>query len=333
MNKRAISLLLFTFSLAPILSFAAVVGDPAMPLAINQWIKGNPVDVRDGKHIFVIEFWAALSPASLASIPKLNELQKKYMDKDVVIVGVSDEPADKLKAFIQLPNTQIDYVVAADDKRKTARNYMVPFGQNGLPHVFVVGKDGKILWHGHPLNGLDQILDAIVAGKYDLQLAVKADSVRAEMDEYRTLSRANDPKARDLGMKLLAARTNNFPQLLNFAYRIITDVHNTNRDFLLAGEALDKAEKLVPPKTAELVMARGMLLFESGKREEGLAMGKQAVDLAKDEKEKASVKVYLRIMEDRKAAEEKKGNQGPIKTNAPLEKVSASTNTLVHPNP
>jgi hypothetical protein len=76
-----------------------------------------------------------------------------------------------------------------------------------------------------------------------------------------------------------------------------------------------------------------MLLFESGKREEGLAMGKQAVDLAKDEKEKASVKVYLRIMEDRKAAEEKKGNQGPIKTNAPLEKVSASTNTLVHPNP
>jgi peroxiredoxin len=333
MNKRAILLLLLAVGLAPIPSFAAIVGDPAMPLTIKQWIKGNPVDVRDGKHIYVIEFWAALSPASLASVPKLNELQKQYKDKDVVIVGISDEPADKLKAFIELPNTQIDYVVAADDKRKTARNYMVPFGQNSLPHVFVVGKDGKILWHGHPLNGLDQILDAIVAGKYDLQLAVKADSLRAKMDEYLALSRANDPKAREQGMKLLAARTNNFPQLLNFAYRIITDVHNTNRDFLLAGEALDKAEKLVPAKTAELVMARGLLLFENGKREEGLAMGKQAVELAKDEKEKASVKVYLHIMEERKGAEEKKGSQGALKTNELSGKGPISSNTLVHPNP
>jgi peroxiredoxin len=308
MNKHAILLLLLTAGLAPIPSFAAKVGDPAAPLAVKQWIKGNPVDVRDGKNIYVLEFWAALSPASLASIPKLNELQKNYKDKGVVIVGISDEPADKLKAFVELPNTQIDYGVAADDERKTAKNYMVPFGQNGLPHVFVVGKDGKILWHGHPLYGLDQVLDAIATGQYDLQLAVKADSLRAEMDDYRTLSRANDPKAMELGKKLLAARTNNFPQLLNFAYRIITDVHNTNRDFLLAGEALDKAEKIVPPKTAELVIARGMLLFESGKREEGLAMGKQAVDLAKDEKEKASIETYLRIMEERKGAQEGKKN-------------------------
>jgi hypothetical protein len=51
-----------------------------------------------------------------------------------------------------------------------------------------------------------------------------------------------------------------------------------------------------------------MLLFESGKREEGLAMGKQAVDLAKDEKEKASIETYLRIMEERKGAQEGKKN-------------------------
>jgi peroxiredoxin len=310
MNKHAVLMVGLLTCLAPVSSFADKIGDPAAPLAVKQWIKGKPVDVKDGKNIYVLEFWAALSPACLASIPKLNELQKNYRDKGVVIVGISDEPAGKLKAFVELPNTQIDYGVAADDERKTAKNYMVPFGQNGLPHVFVVGKDGKILWHGHPLYGLDQVLDEITAGRYDLQLAVKADSLRAEMDDYRTLSRANDPKARELGKKLLAARTNNFPQLLNFAYRIITDIHNTNRDFLLAGEALDKAEKLALPKTAELVIARGMLLFESGKREEGLAMGKQAVDLAKDEKEKASIETYLRIMEERKNAEDKKTIKG-----------------------
>jgi hypothetical protein len=341
MNKRAILLLLLTAGFAPIPSFAAKVGDPAAPLAIKQWIKDSPVDVRDGKHIYVLEFWAAANPASRASIFKLSELQKKYEDKGVIVVGISDEPADKVLNYVKMVDNQIQYSIAVDDEDKTTSSYMGAYGQSRFPYAFIVGKDGKVLWHG-PLAGLDQALDEITAGRYDLQKMMKLDAARAEVDEYRTLARAGDPKAGELGRKLLAAmtNTNDVVQLCSFAFRIATDRQNTNRDLALAGEALDRAEKLAPAKSVQMVLTRGVVLFESGKQTEGLALAKQALDLAKSKNEKEFVNMNLRVMEKRKSAEdkrksaeEKKGDQGPIKTNAPLEMVPISSNALIHPTP
>jgi peroxiredoxin len=308
-NKHAVLLVGLITCLAPVSSFADKIGDPAAPLTIKEWIKGKPVDVRDGKNIYVLEFWAALSPASRESIPKLNELQKNYKDKGVVIVGISDEPADKIREFMSFEGAQIEYGVAADDQRKTARNYMVAYGQNGIPHAFVVGKDGKVLWHGHPL-GLDKVLDDIITNRYDLQKAIKADAVRAELDDYRMLARKGDPKAVELGRKLLADRTNDLVRLCDFAYRIITDVHNTNRNFVLAGEALDMAEKLAPGKAAPVVFTRGVVLFEQGKKEEGIALAKQAIDLTSNTNEMAVYNLRLNVMEGRKNAEDKKTIKG-----------------------
>jgi|ERR1019366_5112831 peroxiredoxin len=341
MMKHVFPIVVLMAGLAPVSSFAAKVGDPAAPLTIKQWIKDSPVDVRDGKHIYVLEFWAAANPASRASIFKLSELQKKYEDKGVIVVGISDEPADTVLKYVKMVDNQIQYSIAVDDEDKTTSSYMVAYGQSRFPYAFIVGKDGKVLWHG-PLAGLDQVLDEITAGRYDLQKMMKLDAARAEVDEYRTLARAGDPKAGELGRKLLAAmtNTNDVIQLCSFAFRIATDRQNTNRDLALAGEALDRAEKLAPAKTAQLVLTRGVVLFESGKQAEGVALAKQALDLAKSKNEKAFVNMNLSVMEKRKNAEderknadEKKGDQGPIKTNAPLEQVPTPSNALIHPNP
>ena len=332
MMKYVFPLLALMGCLAPVSSFAAKVGDPAAPLAIKLWIKDSPVDVRDGKHIYVLEFWAAANPASRASIFNLSKLQKKYEDKDVIVLGISDEPTNTVLNYVKMVDNQIQYSIAVDDEDKTTSSYMGAYGQNRFPYAFIVGKDGKVLWHG-PLAGLDQALDEITAGRFDLQKIMKLDAARAEVDEYLTLARAGNPKAGELGRKLLAARTNDVAQLCSFAFRIATDRQNTNRDLALAGEALDRAEKLAPAKTTQMVLTRGVVLFESGKPAEGLALAKQALDLAKSENEKAFVNTNLRVMEQRKNAEEKKGDQGPIKTNAPLEKVSTSSNAMIHPNP
>ena len=295
--------------LAPASSVADKIGDPAAPLEIIEWMKGDPVDVKDGKNIYVLAFWAALSPASRASLPKLAELQKKLKDKGVVVLGISDEPVDRIREFIGMPEAQVEFSVAADDQRKTARKYMVAYGQNGIPYTFVVGRDGKVLWHGHPMAGLDKALDDIIAGRYDLPRAIKVDAVRAEVNDYQALVRQGDPKALDLGRKLLAARTNSVPQLCDLAYRIVTDVHNTNRDFALAGEALDMAQRLASSNTAPVILARGVMLFEQGKQDEGIALAKQAVELAKDPKEKAAIDMRLRVMEGRRDAEARNRNR------------------------
>ena len=295
---------------------ASKIGDPAPALTIKEWTKGPPVDVQDGKNIYVLEFWQSLSKASVAAIPKLNELQKKFKEQGVVILGISDDPADKLREFVGFQDVAMNYGVAADDKRATARKYMVAFGQSAIPYAFIIGKDGKVLWHGHPLYGLDKALDEIVAGHYSLEQAKRRDIPRAELDEYLNLSRAGSGKAQEMGRKLLSARTNSAPKLGEFAYRIITDVHNKHRDFALAGEALDQAQRLAPTNTPRLVMARGLLLFETGKHEEGLATARQALELIKDERERVAFGTYVGVMEAR-LAEKKQSKQEKGQTNNP----------------
>ena len=294
------------FCLFALPGWADQVGDPAAPLSVKAWIRGQPVQIKPGTNIYVVEFWAALSSASKDSIPKLNELQKKFKDKGVVVLGIGDDPVDKLRQFVELyTHTNIEYTVAADDLRKTAQGYMVAYGQNGIPHAFIVGQDAKVLWHGHPLYGLEEALDQITAGKYDLGVAIKAEAQRAELDKYKLLSRQGDPAAKDLGRQLLLARTNDAAKLCEFSYRIVSDVHNTNRDFALAAQGLEQAAKLVPTNNAQLIMTRVVFLYEQGKKEEGIAMAKQAFDAARDEKEKESLGVYLRFMETRLEIEKK----------------------------
>ncbi|HAO79030.1 MAG TPA: hypothetical protein DCQ92_08660 [Verrucomicrobia subdivision 3 bacterium] len=301
MNKHAVLMVGLLTCVAPISSFADKVGDPAPPLTVKEWIKGKPVDFKAGTNIYVLEFWAALSPACRAVIPTLNELQNNFKDKGVVLLGIADDPPDKVKEF--MAGVKIEYSVAADDRRKTARNYMVAYGQNGIPHTFIIGKDGNVIWQGHPLHGLEKALDDIIAGRYDLQKAIKTDAGRAELDDYRTLARKGDVKAVELGRKLLADRTNNAVQLCDFAYRIVTDVNNTNRNFALADEALDQAEKLAPGKVAQVVFTRGVVIFEKGKKEDGIALAKQAIDLTSNTNEMAVYNLRLNVMEARMKAE------------------------------
>jgi triphosphoribosyl-dephospho-CoA synthetase len=153
------------------------------------------------------------------------------------------------------------------------------------------------------------------------------------MGQYLILARQGSDRTELTGRTLLAARTNDVPLLCDLAFAIATFPKLATRDFALAGEAMDQAEKLAPTNTAQVMITRAILLFESGKRDEGLARATQALASAQSPMDKTNVQSVLRAMEKRKNAEEKKGDQGPIKTNAPLEKMSTSSNAMIHPNP
>jgi thiol-disulfide isomerase/thioredoxin len=278
---------------------AARIGDPAAPLAIKEWVKGKAVDVKDGKNFYVVEFWATWCPPCRTSIPHLTEMQKQFKDKGVVFVGISDETTEKVKPFVEQMADKMDYVVAIDEERKCSDGYMKAYGQNGIPHAFIVGKDGKVIWHGHPMDNLDKALEEIVAGKYDLKAAAKKDEARAKMDDYTKLSSAGDAKAKDLGRELLADAGNDVQTLCDFAFSIAANSRNKNRDFALAQDALAKAEKAASGKDARVIGARSIVLFESGKKEDGLAAAKEALSLAKDSKDKARYENYVKVMEMR----------------------------------
>jgi thiol-disulfide isomerase/thioredoxin len=137
---------------------AAKIGDPAAPLKITEWVKGGPVDLSKRDKIYVVEFWATWCGPCRTSIPHLTELQKKFASKDVVFVGISAEKPSVVKPFVEKMGDRMDYVVACDDERQTNSGYMEAYGRNGIPSAFIVDRQGKVAWAGHPMAGLESKL-------------------------------------------------------------------------------------------------------------------------------------------------------------------------------
>ena len=333
LTKYVLPLVVLMAGFAPNVGLGAMIGDPAAPLVVKEWVKGQPVAVKPGTNIYVVEIWNTASLASSNAIAILNDIQGRFKTQGVLVVGISDEPAEKITEFVQLNGTKIDYAIAADDRRQTAESYMKPVGRRGFPYAFVVGTNGNLLWHGTPQRGLDKVLDQIIAGRYDLERAKKMELAWHQMDQYLTLARRGDERTPMSGRVLLAARTNDVMLLCDLAFQISTVPKLAKRDFILAAEALDQADKLATTNTARVVFTRAIMLFESGKQTEGLALAKQTFASAQSPTDKIRFQAIISTMEKRKNEEEKTGGPAPVMTNAPLKQVSTSSNAVINPNP
>lgn len=177
---------------------AAQLGDPAPPLEIAEWVKGDAVDLAQakGKNVVVVEFWATWCGPCRVSIPHLTEMQRKLEERGVIFVGVSDETAAQVKPFVDNMGDKMDYRVAIDRDRKTSEGYMAAFGVNGIPHAFVVDREGRIAWHGHPMDGLDRVLDRLAANTFDLAAERKRMSAQRKVQEYLEMALRGEPDSK-----------------------------------------------------------------------------------------------------------------------------------------
>jgi hypothetical protein len=313
MNKNAVLLLALLTGVAPISSFADKLGDPAPPLTVREWIKDRPAATKPRTNIYVLVF-GSLCRASDFALTNLSHLQRKYRDKGVLAVAISDEPAEQLKAFVQLKGSNIEYAVAADNNRKTTSAYLRAFQQLKLPRAFVVGYDGKVLWYGHPMGGLDQIVDKITSGQYDFGQTERNLAETEDLETYLALASKDAAQAQAVGRKLLSLRTNNAAGLCDLAFRIAVDPFLEKRDVALANAALDRALQLSPTNAASVAVNRAILLFQTGRQAEGLDRLRQAQAAAQSQEDLELIRSNLRAMELQLAA------QKASQTNAPARK-------------
>jgi peroxiredoxin len=280
---------------------AGLIGEPAPPLAVKEWIQGSSFEVKPGTNIFVVEFWSSMVPGNSACVTNLNAAAYNFRTNGVTVVGISDEPVEAIKKYMQAEGTNIQYAVAADDHRKTSISYLAPIKQRALPFAFIVATNGVVLWHGHPL-AVNKALGLITTGKFRMELAEKYEVASHQMEQYLSLARRSDTRTKAAGAALLKNRTNDVSLLCDLAYVISTE-RLPKRDFSLAGEALDQAEKIASDTNRPSVMSiRAAWLFASGKQNEGMALATQALASAQSPASQNSIKLLVHSMESQLAA-------------------------------
>ena len=115
--------------------------------------------------MYVLDFWATWCGPCVASIPHINELQQKYRDQDLHVIGVAVWPNQRMTPtaqFVEAKGDDMDYWIAEDVENKTADAYMRASEQSGIPTAFIIDKSGKVAWIGHPMDGLDDIVELVV---------------------------------------------------------------------------------------------------------------------------------------------------------------------------
>jgi thiol-disulfide isomerase/thioredoxin len=266
---------------------ATELGDPAPPLEIKQWIKGGPVDLEAGKgeSIFVVEFWATWCLPCRETIPRLTQLQKKYKNHGVTIIGISDEDQKKVRKFVKAKGKTMDYVVAVDRNKKTKERYLAEFGIDSIPHAFVIDRSGRIAWSGNPLKGLGQVLDLVVSGRYDLEANVRTAKAKKLIPVYfylATKTGEHDLSER-IGERIADLIKDNAPFLNRFAW-VIASGKKKHRDLNLAGRLIRRAYEITKGKDHSILDTYARIMFERGEVLQAVDLQQRALALKKDEK-------------------------------------------------
>ncbi len=119
--------------------------------SLSQW---------QGK-ILVINFWATWCEPCREEIPVLVDLQTRYASKDLQIVGIAVDSADKVREFSRSYRINYPLVIGGLEVIDLSRKLGNKAG--GLPYTLVLNRSGKLV-KSH-LGGMSkQELETMISG-------------------------------------------------------------------------------------------------------------------------------------------------------------------------
>jgi peroxiredoxin len=109
----------------------------APDIDINQ-LDGKVIKLSEyqGKTV-LLNFWFINCPPCLTEIASLNELQRNYKNKDVVVISVSLDDVERLKYVVDAKG--IEYIVGANGKAQSST-----YGVTVFPTSFLIDKKGIV---------------------------------------------------------------------------------------------------------------------------------------------------------------------------------------------
>ena len=290
-----------------------MLGDPAPPLAIEDWIKGPPVHGFEPGSVYVVDLWSTSCGPCIQLMPHLSELQEKYSDACVRFIGVNiwDDPANVepfLKSAAATHGVDLmRYAVAieAKDERAAAdkattdvlvdkarrgkmnKSWLKAACQSGLPSTFVIDRSGRVAWIGYTYF-LDKPLELIVSGQWDIEAQTEAHAAEIEArprlaEFHRLMLGWEYERAYTLGRELVAgAFSHNAFELNKLANRIVDpDLLPRKQDLDLALAAARRANELTGGSDAEILQTLATVHGQRGELDEAVELLERAAEVSR----------------------------------------------------
>ena len=192
------------------------LGDPAPPLKVSKWLQGPEVKAFEKGHVYVVEFWATWCVPCIAMMPHMSDLQQQYRGKATFVGFTARDKAntpEKVAQFVEKRGPKLKYAFAYADDRDTYDAWMTASGQGGIPCCFVVDKDTRLAYIGHPMY-LDLVLPKVVAGSWSKNDAAAVEKVEKDVTAVFE-SFEGDPEA---ALKAVADFQKKYPELAGIPY-------------------------------------------------------------------------------------------------------------------
>jgi len=230
------------------------VGDPAPKLQTGKWVQGEPVTALAKDKVYLVEFWATWCGPCRQTIPHLNELHTKFKDKGLVVIGqnVWERDESQVEPFVKKMGEKMTYRVALDDKQgsekgKMAETWMEAAGQNGIPAAFLVDKQGKIAWVGHPMGLKEELIEEVLAGRHDLKKAV------AEYEKEQKYKAEMTRLSRQFGQQMQNEEWDKAEATLNEVEKILPEDRRGGLDLTRLQILLSKGDEAAAAKMTEKI--------------------------------------------------------------------------------
>ena len=178
------------------------IGAPPPPLQVEEWVRGEAITLApegDG-FVFLVEFAASWCPPCLLQLPRRAELQARHLDAGLRCVTITEEAPATLRALLDPWPGELGLTIASDASGITTDRWLDPLSIDSLPYAFLVDREGRLVWRGDPREELEEVVEAVLEGTWDLERARRmhgahATRIRELVREVETASGASDVDA------------------------------------------------------------------------------------------------------------------------------------------